>query len=233
MSWIFPFSKLHVAGMGEDALRQGLDRLRCRRGGIRPRRPLRGARPGLAGDGLCASVATAEPAVVVETLEFTLETLDGGEIIILAVKPSVFSPLLEALPVMLLALFGGAVLCGGWLGTFQGGFQAGQIVLAFGLLRLCYAILSWSATWYVLTNRRVLRISGIRVPTVRGLRLAHVRNTLLTHSILQKWLSIGAITCIPTQSDLELVTWRNVAQPEETHRILRKAIKDALDSAFP
>src|SRR5262245_46491126 len=87
------------------------------------------------------------------------QLLDGGEIIILALKPSLwFVPIVSlrwlALAVLLFA-------CAQWSGLAGYSWTLIQVALIIAFGRLGYAMLQWASRSYYLTNRRVMRIRGV------------------------------------------------------------------------
>lgn len=183
-----------------------------------------------------ATLDAAPEALVPETslLRVPLPALDGGEIIILAVKPAIASPFFHSarwIAVFLLLSLGilwSRVSLAGvsteWLA--QGG-------LAGGALGLAYATVRWSATWYVLTNRRVVEIHGVRAPRVRSIPLVEIRNTYVTAGPHERCLRLSSITFVPRSEGEPLSIWRHLNQGEDLHRRIRRAIENALDSLPP
>ncbi len=174
-----------------------------------------------------ATQAAATPAL----LRFPLEALDGGEIIILAVKPSVLSPVFDSarwLVVLLLLAIG--VLWTGASPLRLSSQTAAQMFIGAAALRLVYAVVRWSATWYVLTNRRVLEIHGIRAPRVNSAPLIEVRNTYLTSAPHERLFRLSSITFVLQHEDRPPWAWRHLHQGEDIHRRIRRAIENALDA---
>lgn len=175
--------------------------------------------------------ATTQAAAAPALLRFPLEALDGGEIIILAVKPSVLSPVFDSarwLVVLMLLAIG--VL---WTGASPLGLSsqtAAQMFIGAAALRLVYAVVRWSATWYVLTNRRVLEIHGIRAPRVNSAPLVEVRNTYLTSAPHERLFRLSSITFVLQHEDRPPWAWRHLHQGEDVHRRIRRAIENALDA---
>ncbi len=89
--------------------------------------------------------------------------IDGGEIVLMAIKPSMWRPLFESMPwLVTTGVFAIAILI---LRTPLPGLSvsiSAQLVLAIGFVRIVFAIVFWIATWYVLTNRRILDVRGAR-----------------------------------------------------------------------
>ena len=164
-------------------------------------------------------------------VDLPLDPVDDGEIIKFAVKPSMWSPLLES---------------SGWLGacvvlallciTARVGVTnlspqtTAQMILGVGALRLGLAIVRWVSCWYVLTNRRVVEIRGIRSPTVTSAMLLDVRNTYLSSAVYEKPLHLGTITFVSNRDSDRPWQWKHLAEPEQIHARVRRAIENAIDS---
>lgn len=156
--------------------------------------------------------------------------IDGGEIVLLAIKPSLWRPVIDSFPWLVttcvfaigITMFS-AALPG--LSTVA----SAQAVLAAGLLRLALAVVRWAATWYVLTNRRILNVRGARSPRISSCPLVDIRNTHVDASSLEKLLQIGTITFVSKHPDELSRFWESIPEPEATHAKIRRAIENALD----
>jgi|CXWL01.1.fsa_nt_gi hypothetical protein len=156
--------------------------------------------------------------------------IDGGEIVILAIKPSMWRPLFDS----------AAWMVGSWiiaaLLTFLGKPITGlsmtttvQIVLMGGTVGLGVAILRWIPTWYVLTNRRVIHIHGIRTPRIDSCELLEIRNTFVQVGIEEKVTNLGSITFVMDKATTRPRTWRSIQRPLEVHARIRRAIENVID----
>lgn len=158
------------------------------------------------------------------------ELVDGGEIIVLAVKPSMWRPLFDSAAWLIVT--GGLAVVLVVAGQSIAGLSTAlsvQIVLALGAARLALAIVRWVPTWYVLTNLRVLTIQGVRAPRITSCRLVDVRNTYLNASPAEKMTNLGTITFVSDQPDQSPQAWQSIANSQEIHDKIRRAIENALD----
>jgi len=105
-----------------------------------------------------------------------------------------------------------------------------QIIVCVGLVRLGLAIVRWVSRWYVLTNRRVVEISGIKSPRVTSAMLVDVRNTYLTSAVHERALRLGTITFVSNRGSDRPWQWKHVAEPDEVHAAIRRSIENAIDS---
>ncbi len=156
--------------------------------------------------------------------------IDGGEIIILAIKPSMWRPLFDSAAWVVTAfLLAGALT---WMGTPLRGLTlaaSAQVVLLVALGRVVLAVLQWIPTWYVLTNRRVIAVRGVRSPRISACLLVQVRNTYLRTSQAEKLARLGTITFVADHANRVTLRWQSIAGPAEVHAKIRRAIENALD----
>lgn len=158
------------------------------------------------------------------------DLLDGGEVVILAIKPSPWSVAFEVLP----WVFGGAVLValspwlafGAW--TLAAGSLA-QLVMAVVGLRLGLALLQWVSRVYVLTNRRVMRIRGVFRATIFESPLVKLINTGVTAAPHERAIALGSIW-FNTGAATADGTWYHISRPDEIHAQIRRAVERSLDN---
>jgi len=157
------------------------------------------------------------------------ELLDGGEIVILAIKPSLWSVVFSSFSWMVAAA---AILAGAsWVGLSPGWIGQSslvQVVLTVVGLRIVLAMMQWAARAYVLTNRRILRIRGVFRADVFGCPLAKIINTGIHVQPHEALTRLGTIW-FNTGEDLVRGTWYHVARPQAVHAEIRRAIERALD----
>lgn len=159
------------------------------------------------------------------------EMLDGGEVVLLATKPSMWRPFFDSLAWIVTSVVFATVMLA-WGLTIAGLSQvlSCEIVLFAGLARMAIAIFDWIPRWYVLTNRRILNLRGIRSQVCESVRLVDVQRTVLSQSGLEKLPQIGTIEFQVDHVAGVPVEWRSIPRPEETHARIRKAIENALDN---
>ncbi len=180
-----------------------------------------------------ASASTAPPAAREAPsawLATPSDVVDGGEIILMAIKPSVWRPVSEALPILagcgLLAIVV-AVLSTPVPGLSTSGSM--QFLAAVGVIVTAVSFARWALTWYVLTNRRVLDIQGLWAPRIWSCALLDVRNTYLGATKTETSTSTGTITFVTQRDEEPPRQWCFVAKPDEMHAKIRRAIEEAID----
>lgn len=156
--------------------------------------------------------------------------VDGGELILLAIKPSLWRPLFEsALWIAACGVLAFAVLRAG---RPIPGFSMSatvQLIIFVGFLRLGWAISRWIPRWFVLTNRRIMDIEGIREPRIWSCPLIETRNTYLNANLIEKITGLGTITVVTEHGNQPPRFWQSIAKPEEVHAAMRRAIENAID----
>jgi hypothetical protein len=156
--------------------------------------------------------------------------VDGGEIVILAIKPSMWRPVLESAAWLVTSWLLAAVLT--WFGRPIPGLSitaTAQLVLLVGLARLAVAIVRWIPTWYVLTNRRIIDIQGARTPKATSCALIDIRNTYQRPTPVERQLALGTILFVSNRDGRQPRPWRSIAKPDEVHARIRRAIEHAID----
>lgn len=158
------------------------------------------------------------------------EIIDGGEMIVLAIKPSMWRPLFDSTPWLIMAAVLSVTLA--VVGKPIPGLSVSlsvQIVLVLGVARLGIAIIRWVPTWYVLTNRRVMCVHGVRTPQVHSLALIEVRNTYLNATAPEKLIGLGTISLVSNEPRHAPLIWMSITRSREIHEKIRRAIQNAID----
>lgn len=156
--------------------------------------------------------------------------IDGGEIILLAIKPSMWRPLFDSVPWLVTCCVLAGVLT--WLGRPIAGLSlpaTAQVILLVAGARLGFAVVRWVPMWYVLTNRRILTIRGVRSPRVLACLLVDIRNTRAHSSPAEKMAHLGSITFVTDPTDETSHLWQSIVKPDDVHAGIRRAIANAMD----
>jgi len=157
--------------------------------------------------------------------------LDGGEIIILAIKPSLWFIVFTS--IRWLAAMVVVILLSGWLGGWLGGrlhFSSTLIVQGAAVLaaaRVGLAVLQWVSRLYVLTNRRIMRLTGILNVDLFECPLTKIQNTYLTLAWYERLTGVGTISFATAGTGGVEASWLNVNNPLELHERVRSAIHRA------
>ncbi len=154
------------------------------------------------------------------------QLLGGDEIVIFAVKPSLWFVLFTSAR-WLIAM---ALVIGlsGWLDT--AGMSRALVVkaaLALGGARLGFALLQWVSRLYVLTNRRIMRLRGIFNVDLFECQLTKIQNTYLTMTWYERLAGLGSISFATAGTGGVEASWTDVNNPLEVHERVRSAIHRA------
>jgi hypothetical protein len=175
---------------------------------------------------LADTPAHSPPVLVVERALVPEGLLDGDEIVLLAVKPSLWFILLRS-GSWLIGCIALAALTW-WLGRHGFGADVArlglQTAVAIALVRVSVAMFQWASRLYVLTNRRVMRIKGVLHVNVFECPLTKIQNTHLSFSLPQRLVWIGSIDMETAGTVGGGATWEHLSQPVLVHTRLRNAI---------
>ncbi len=154
--------------------------------------------------------------------------LDGGEVVILAIKPSLWYILIWSFRWIIAAgLIVSLLLWQAPRWTTISTMLLVQTVLGLLCLRLAWTTLQWVSRLYVLTNRRVMRIRGIFNVDIFECELHRIQNTYLRLTWYERLLRLGTIDIATAGTGLIESTWYNVSRPLDVHEELRRAIARA------
>jgi len=179
-----------------------------------------------------AGAATAADAAPTATSLATLlsrHILRDGEVVILLLKPSPFFILLTSLRfVAVVALLVTAI----FLFDINDRFHMNTVaVIEAGIFiaagRLMWATLQWLARLYVLTDLRVLRISGVFNVHIFDCPLRKVARTRVLQSTRDRLLGVGSIEIIPVADDEPEAVWQTIAKPRLVHEQVVATINKA------
>lgn len=166
------------------------------------------------------------PVLVSERVLVPEGLLSGGEIVLLAVKPSLWFIVLRSGPWLAVSFLAGAL---SWY-LYSQGIQveasrlALQLAILVGLARVSVAMFQWASKLYVLTNRRVMRIKGVMRVDVFECPLNKIHTTCLTFSPMQRLMRVGTIRLTTADTSSRTARWDHLAQPLTVHTRLRNAI---------
>lgn len=174
--------------------------------------------------------ATAAPAVVIPvplpaslTSLLAGHVLRDGEAVILILKPSLWYITLSSLrfgAAVLIALIGIQL----WVPHPRLYLDAGGFLL---LGRLLWSVLTWMARLYVLTDQRILRLSGVFVIEILDCPLRKVARTRVFATFRERLLGLGSIEIIPQDESRRSSAWQTVKRPREVNEQIVAAIRRA------
>lgn len=156
--------------------------------------------------------------------------LHDGELVLLILRPSPWFILISSLrtiaAVLILAIAG--VM---WGPNFSQRVYVDVAAVAI-VARLMFGVLAWMGRLYVLTDLRILRLSGVFAVEVFDCPLRKLARTRLTFPVRERLLGLGSIEITPTESHGRGTVWSAVAQPVEVHETIVAAINRAKQNGF-
>ena len=175
-----------------------------------------------------ASPATANAAATIAALPGGV--IDGGEIVLLVSKPSMWRPVFDSAPWLFTALTVAGLLT--WWSRPMPGLSltsTTQLIILIGFARLGIAVVRWVPTWYILTNRRLIDVQGVRQPRVTAHLLVEIGNTRVGAAWPERLTGLGTITFLTAEANTVAMAWRSIHEPDVVHAKIRRAIENALD----
>jgi hypothetical protein len=143
--------------------------------------------------------------------------LHDGELVILILRPSYWFVLLQSLPHSLLAL-GFALIFALANGRIDRGdtvyFEAAAFLIAG---RVMWSILQWMGRLYILTEFRIVRLSGVFTIDIFDCPLRKVARTRLTATTGEKLLAVGSIEIEPKMELVPTGVWQTIPNPRAVH----------------
>jgi hypothetical protein len=185
---------------------------------------------------VCPSESGATVAAIPATPMSTLlagHVLRDGELILLLLRPSRWFILLSSLRFMaivvifmLLALLFDDKLHG----TPRQYVEIGIFLMAG---RLMWAVLQWMGRLYILTDLRIIRLTGVFTVELFDCPLRKVARTLLEISFKERLVRVGSIAIIPQDEQCPIGSWQMVGQPRLVHEQISATISRAKQCGMP
>jgi hypothetical protein len=157
---------------------------------------------------------------------FTAHILRDGEVILLILKPSLwFIPIQSAFfstVVAILAL--GAALAGGITRSDRIYFEAALILIG---ARLMWASLIWMGRLYILTDQRILKLSGVFTTDIFDCPLRKVAQVKRSSTVRERFFGLGSIEIYPGDERRLPGSWQTVNDPRQVQAEIVAAISRA------
>jgi hypothetical protein len=178
-----------------------------------------------------AAAATATAPVILPSLALLLagHILRDGEVVLLILKPSRWSIFLSSLPFIAFVAIAAiaANLC---LADSRNQHLIIEAVALALSARVMWATLLWMSRLYIMTDYRILRLSGVFSVDVFDCPLRKVKQTRVFYSVRERLWFLGSIEVQPVEADGERRPpgiWQSIRRPEEVHDRIRAAIARA------
>jgi hypothetical protein len=181
-----------------------------------------------------SSFAAAQDAVVAPSRAsttlaalFSGHVLQDGELIVLLLKPSLWFIALSGLKfigVVLIAMIGATLLDEQLPGRNYVYQQLGMFLIT---ARVMWAALQWMGRLYILTDLRIVRLSGVFNVEINDCPLRKVARTRLHRTVRERLTGVGTLEIIPSDEQIQISYWNTIAQPKDVQDQIASAIRRA------
>jgi hypothetical protein len=172
-----------------------------------------------------ADVRAARPTSI--GMLITNHILQDGELVLLMLKPSVWFVILSSLWTVGFVLVG--LLATLIFDEQIPGRASRWVELAVFIMagRVMWAVLQWMGRLYVLTDMRILRLSGVFNINIFDCPLRKVARTRVVRSMRERLLRLGSIEVTPCDADCPPGIWNTIAKPDVVNDQIVAAINRA------
>jgi len=155
------------------------------------------------------------------------ELLDGGEVILLAIRPSPWFVLMTCWPVLAAAgvVSGVTVLAIEALSMALPGRSIYFVCGAVASIRVAVACGEWVGRLYILSSRRVLSVQGVRRARIEGCPLQKIVEVSVIASPGEKPIGVGDLVFLDGAGKALGPIWACVARPAEVREAVEAAIR--------
>jgi hypothetical protein len=184
-----------------------------------------------------SAAAAATPADVVAApplaTMLTRHILRDGELIVLTLKPSVWYIPFSSLrfcAVVLIVMIAAQILNEQLSFHVRTVMELGALALAG---RLMWALLQWMSRLYILTDLRVVALSGIFTADIFDCPLRKIARVRIVSTMKERPLNVGSIEIIPFDDSYPVGIWQMVPRPREVHKVIVSTMNRAKQGAGP
>lgn len=171
---------------------------------------------------------SGDPAAALPMSASPARLLQTGEIIIFALRPSVWFIVLVSLPVIVLSALVPLIL---YVAIEVFGVKAAfgsstlvWVFLAAALARLTVACFQWTGRLYVLTNLRVMTVWGSTGFYLQHCPLKDIREVLVSSFRGEGRLGLGTLSFRTASGTFSDTFWPHVSNPAEVASSVNRAI---------
>jgi hypothetical protein len=168
------------------------------------------------------------PAAAVTPLGAMLarHVLRDGEVVLLALKPSFWFILVSSLRFIgIVAILALGAIAFDARNNREWFYIEGAIFLAAG--RIMWAVLQWMGRLYVLTDLRVIRLSGVLKLDIFDCALRKIARTQVSMTVKERLCATGSIEIVPSDEMLASATWQTIPRPLEVNELIVATINRA------
>ncbi len=181
----------------------------------------------LASEGAAAVAAADPPAATSLATLLTRHILRDGELVVLILKPSVwFVPLscVKFIAAVLICMIAAKVFDEHLPYNPFVYVETGAFLIAG---RLMWAVQQWTARLYVLTDLRILRISGVFNVSIFDCPLRKVAQVRLVSNLRERLFTVGSIEITPQDETRPPGVWQTIPKPREILEQIEAALRRA------
>jgi hypothetical protein len=175
-------------------------------------------------EGAAAAEGVAAPPLATM---LTRHLIRDGELILLTLKPSIWYILFTSLRFCAVVLM---VMIGVELLEYQTPYRA-RVFIEVGILmiagRVMWAVLMWMSRLYILTDMRILILSGVFNAEIFDCPLRKIARTRIVRTMKDRPLNLGSIEIIPLDENLPIGMWQTISNPKHIHQQVLAAISRA------
>lgn len=158
----------------------------------------------------------------------TQNVLHNGELILLAIKPSLFyipfSCLKFCATVLILMIV--MKIWGPAMGEYhvRTYIEIGTLLLVG---RLTWAAMQWMSRLYILTDMRIVSVTGVFTVDIFNCQLRKIARTRMFFTFKERLLGLGTIEIIPMDEDVPTSMWQTVSHARAVHKEILAAMNRA------
>jgi hypothetical protein len=154
------------------------------------------------------------------------DLIQGDEIIILLLKPSVWFIVLSILNGLgLIALLAAAALWAEpYFPDFYGSRDVYTLAMIAALARVVWQSFEWLGRLYVLTDRRVIRVKGVLRVQVFQAELRNIQHTEVIFQLRERLFGLGTLAFATSGTAYPEAYWFMIDRPLAVHRRVLQAI---------
>src|SRR5579872_3131154 len=180
--------------------------------------PLTSAHASEAAAGSPGAVIGASRATSLGTL-LGSHVLRDGELVLLILKPSLWFIAFNSLAFALVSAITATALALIDHRMHDHFYFEAALFVVTG--RVMWSVLQWMGRIYILTDQRVLRISGIFSVEIFDCPLRKVVRARMVSTSREKLVGVGSIEIIPSDEAIPTAIWQTIAKPKEILERLR------------
>jgi hypothetical protein len=154
----------------------------------------------------------------------TSHVLRDGELVLLILRPSLWFIVLTSLRFIAVVLI---LLCTAIVLDDSRAVVYGSFATLAVAGRIGWAVLQWMNRLYILTDMRILRLSGVFGVEIHDCPLRKINRTYLLRPFKERICRVGTIVIEPQPKTCPPTAWQIVARPLEVHRQVESAIRRA------